>query len=231
MINRIRQYGKKEPSRDAHIVYVVTEGSEDERRYFEFFEGLSSNLNVITIPSREGKTDPEKLIRCAEAEFGKETGHYTVDCQQGDKVWFVIDTDEWEEQGKISTLKEFCKGKNVETFATVTEQKPYSVWNVAQSNPSFEIWLYYHFFKDAPNPKDVERAQTIKDYVDKSLNGGFRYESDPVRLETAIKNSEKNYRATAESSPALFSTQLFALGKEILSFVSSELSKLYNKLR
>lgn len=29
---------------------------------------------------------------------------YTVDYQQGDTVWFVIDTDEWENQGKIATL-------------------------------------------------------------------------------------------------------------------------------
>lgn len=43
MITRIRQYDKKEPSRDAHKLYVICEGSHDEPRYFGFFEGLSSN--------------------------------------------------------------------------------------------------------------------------------------------------------------------------------------------
>lgn len=55
MITRVRQYAKKEPSRDAHKLYVICEGAHDEPKYFEFFEGLSSNLSVITIPSEAGK--------------------------------------------------------------------------------------------------------------------------------------------------------------------------------
>ena len=50
MITRIRQYAKKDPSKDAHKLYVICEGGRDEPRYFEFFEGLSSNLNVVIIP-------------------------------------------------------------------------------------------------------------------------------------------------------------------------------------
>ena len=41
MITRIRQYDKKEPSRDAHKLYVICEGSSDEPKYYGFFEGLS----------------------------------------------------------------------------------------------------------------------------------------------------------------------------------------------
>ena len=40
MITRIRQYAKKDPSKDAHKLYVICEGGRDEPRYFEFFEGL-----------------------------------------------------------------------------------------------------------------------------------------------------------------------------------------------
>ena len=38
MITRVRQYAKKEPSRDAHKLYVICEGAHDEPKYFEFFE-------------------------------------------------------------------------------------------------------------------------------------------------------------------------------------------------
>lgn len=102
MITRVRQYGKREPNRDAHKIYVVCEGSSDEPRYFDFFAGLSSNLNVITLPSEEGKTDPVKLLEMATSLFDEETGRFKLDYSQGDRVWFVVDTDEWEKEGKLA---------------------------------------------------------------------------------------------------------------------------------
>jgi len=40
MIQRRRDYGKREPSRDAHKIYLVCEGKGTEPDYFKFFEGL-----------------------------------------------------------------------------------------------------------------------------------------------------------------------------------------------
>ena len=98
MTTRNRIYGKLEPSKDAHKIYVICEGKRDEPGYFGFFEGLSSNLNVITIPSEEGKTDPKKLSELAASLFDAETGRLSLDYTQGDRVWFVVDTDEWEKE-------------------------------------------------------------------------------------------------------------------------------------
>ena len=50
MIIRRKEYAKREPSRDAHKIYIVCEGKGTEPAYFSFFEGLSSNLQLITIP-------------------------------------------------------------------------------------------------------------------------------------------------------------------------------------
>ena len=113
----------------------------------------------------------------------------------------------------------------------MTEQKPYSVWNVAQSNPSFEIWLYYHFYAKAPNPAEVSETASFKQFVDGVINGGFNYNTDPVRLKDAISNAEANYAVTEQGRLGLYATELPALGREINGFVSVELSKLYNKLR
>ena len=231
MITRIRQYDKKEPSRDAHKLYVICEGSHDEPRYFGFFEGLSSNLSVITIPSEEGKTDPVKLSGQASALFDAEVGLYSLDYTQGDRVWFVIDTDKWEKEGKIAALRGFCQRRKSEICSTLTEVKPYSIWNVAQSNPCFEIWLYYHFYEKAPVVEEVENAVSFKEYVDTKITGGFKYESDPVRLKDAILNAGTNFRVDDRGSLALFSTEMLYLGQEINGFVSGELAKLYNKLR
>lgn len=231
MITRNRIYGKRDPSKDAHKIYVICEGESDEPRYFGFFEGLSSNLNVITIPSKEGRTDPQKLSEMASGLFDAETGHFSLDYTQGDRVWFVIDTDAWEKEGKIEELREFCSARNEEIFQPQTEVKAYSVWNVAQSNPSFEIWLYYHFYADSPKSEEVEKAASFKHFVDGRINGGFNYNTDPVRLKDAIVNAEDNYAVTEQGLLALYSTELSILGREINGFVSAELAKLYNKLK
>lgn len=44
MILRRRTYEKASPSRDAQKIYIICEGKEREKDYFEFFEGISSNL-------------------------------------------------------------------------------------------------------------------------------------------------------------------------------------------
>ena len=113
MIVRRKEYAKREPSRDAHKIYIVCEGKGTEPDYFWFFEGLSSNLQLITIPPDEG-TDPLKLMERAKDILLGESRKYTIDYLQGDSIWFVIDTDTWEKEGKIVPLRGFCSSQNEE---------------------------------------------------------------------------------------------------------------------
>ena len=154
MIPRRRDYDKREPSRDAHKIYLVCEGKGTEPDYFKFFEGLSSNLQVITIPPADG-SDPIKLMELAKKNLIGPGRKYTVECEHGDTVWFIIDTDTWEEEGKIKPLRDFCLVQNSSIKDQMDEVKPYPVWNVAQSNPCFEIWLFYHFYDMKPSQEKV----------------------------------------------------------------------------
>lgn len=86
MIRRIKEYAKREPSRDAHKIYIVCEGKGTEPYYFSFFEGRSSNLQVITIPPSDG-TDPLKLMERARQVLISDNNtekNYSVDgvCQK-----------------------------------------------------------------------------------------------------------------------------------------------------
>lgn len=229
MIQRRREYGKREPSRDAHKIYIVCEGKGTEPDYFAFFEGLSSNLQVITIPPTDG-TDPLKLLERAKRVLIDDEREYTIEYEHGDTVWFVIDTDEWEKQGKITPLREFCADKNASIPECLDEVKAYPAWNVAQSNPCFEIWLYYHFYDKRPNTDEVEKSTSFKEYVDSSVSGGFNFGKDPVRFEDAIVNAEKNYEKDENGILQQYSTEVFILGKEIDGFVKSDIKKLRNKL-
>ncbi|MBP5456198.1 MAG: RloB domain-containing protein [Paludibacteraceae bacterium] len=230
MIQRRRDYDKREPSRDAHIIYIVCEGTGTEPAYFAFFEGLSSNLQVITIPPKDG-TDPLKLMERAKQVLIGEERVYTVEYEHGDTVWFVIDTDTWEREGKILPLRNFCSEMNHGIPQKYDEVKAYSAWNVAQSNPCFEIWLYYHFYENRPEKELVDKFASFKEFVHKSISGGFDYEKDPVRIGDAIKNSETNIQRDVNGLLDIFSSELFLLAKEIEAFVKSEIQKLGNKLR
>ncbi len=177
----------------------------------------------------DGKTDPLKLMEQAKQLFLEDTGIHTLDYMEGDKVWFAIDTDTWEELNKIQPLRDFCTAQN-ELIKKLDERKPYEAWNVAQSNPCFEIWLYYHFYDIPPREVEVGRHPSMKSYVDSRIVGGFNFQRDPVRIKDAIEHSEKNFLRQDNGNPAIYSTEQHILGKEILSFVSSQIAKLRNKM-
>lgn len=229
MITRRKDYVKRSPSKDAKKIYIICEGKSTEPNYFSFFRGLSSNLELIVIPPENG-TDPLKLIELAKAKLIGERREHTLDYMMRDRVWFAIDTDSWEKEGKIRPLREFCDSQNTALSHGYDELRPYEAWRVAQSNPCFEVWLYYHHYSERPDTAETDKADSVKSYVDAKINGGFDYQRDPVRLENAIANSERNFRVADNGCPDEWSTEQHLLAKEILPFVKSELDKLRNKL-
>ena len=208
---RSRRYERQEPLRDSRKIYIYCEGNKREFDYFRFFCGLSSNVNIIPIPIKDGKTDPEKLMEAAREEFGINSDvspKFTLDVSQQDNVWFVIDTDSW--GSKITDLRNFCKSQN----AGLDNE----AWYVSQSNPSFEIWLYYHKFSEKPVKNDVDKYSSIKEFVDAQIPGGFDSRKHPAMIEAAIQNAKATYE---EENQVLirYSTEVFKLGQVILPFV------------
>ena len=190
---RSRRYERQEPLRDSRKIYIYCEGNKREFDYFRFFCGLSSNVNIIPIPSKDGKTDPEKLMEAAREEFGINSDvspKFTLDVSQQDNVWFVIDTDSWGSKA----------------------------WYVSQSNPSFEIWLYYHKFSEKPVKNDVDKYSSIKEFVDAQIPGGFDSRKHPAMIEAAIQNAKATYEEENQVLK-LYSTEVFKLGQVILPFV------------
>ena len=208
---RSRRYERQEPLRDSRKIYIYCEGNKREFDYFRFFCGLSSNVNIIPIPSKDGKTDPEKLMEAAREEFGINSDvspKFTLDVSQQDNVWFVIDTDSW--GSKITDLRNFCKSQN----AGLDNE----AWYVSQSNPSFEIWLYYHKFSEKPVKNDVDKYSSIKEFVDAQIPGGFDSRKHPAMIEAAIQNAKATYEEENQVLK-LYSTEVLKLGQIILPFV------------
>ncbi len=133
MILGNRLYERKEPDRDATLCIIYCEGSKREPQYFQYFEGLSSRiiLEVVEADSH-GDNSPSGLYQraCSDIEGSSPGSLVKYEVGEGDQVWFVIDTDTW--GSHIPNLRLGCAGK--------------TNWHVAQSNPCFEVWLYYHLF-------------------------------------------------------------------------------------
>jgi len=222
-LTRNKIYEKTAPNKDAKKVYIICEGQNTEYSYFNYFKGFSSNIDLILIRSRNGQTDPLKLKEQAILLFlgNKEediTPKFTLSNEYKDEVWFVIDTDRWNEGNKIEQLKEFCKLQN----------NKIGDWSVAQSNPCFELWQYYHFNENKPNIKKVINCASFKHFVSQSIKGGFDNRTMPIEIEAAITNSVTNYSEEKNCQPSLYSTQVHELGKVIYQFIKNELNNAIN---
>lgn len=196
-------YEKQAPYRDAFLFIIVCEGQNREPAYFEFFNGISSRVKVIPVAS-VGGSNPTRLIDVAiEKEKELEVN------QDEDRLWFVIDTDRWREQ-----LHEIR-----------TECEHHTNWRVAQSNPCFEVWLYYHARSVIPEIDEISVCGTWKPYLPTVIPGGFNTDFHPIAIETAIENARQCYKASGYL-PEPGSTQVFQLGEELIPLIKKDLDLL-----
>jgi len=104
------------------VVYLICEGTETEIRYFKRFRSRGCHIDIIPIPSQYKAAD--RLVQKVRATMG--TNPYYPD--EGDAIWCVFDRDE-------NSDEILQKAKQV------AAQKSYQL---AYSNPSFELWDYLY---------------------------------------------------------------------------------------
>lgn len=203
---KIFTYQKKAPFRDASLFIIVCEGTNREPGYFRFFDGMSSRVKVVPVVSAIGSA-PRLLIDVAAAKVQELEAN-----DERDKLWFVIDTDRWREQ--LHEIRQECiQNRN---------------WEVAQSNPCFEVWLYFHAKAQLPVLEHIDRCNNWKPHLHKVIQGGFNPDFHPIAIETAIINAKAAYQATGYF-PESGSTQLWVLGEELLPLIKKELDRLKHR--
>jgi hypothetical protein len=205
MINKNRLFEKKTEFKDAKLIIIYTEGVWREPHYFSLFEEINSHIRIEIIkPATDGNNSPSGLWKQAEEDLLKgDDSLYQLSLD--DEVWFVIDTDQWKEH------IDFLKQKTSEN----------ANFHVAQSNPCFEVWLYYH---GCDHKILIETSSEVKRKLNIVFGGGFDSRKHYFLLENAVINAEKSFHEI-NNQPDTGSTELFRLGKKIFEFVKDELNK------
>ena len=94
-----------------------------------------------------------------------------------------------------------------------------NIWEVSQSNPSFEVWLYYHFIEDKPKDEEVKTYTTFKEFLNHKIKGGFDARKAPIHVKTAIDNSLKHFEKDDKGQPIRYTTEVHCLAQSIYPFL------------
>lgn len=206
-MKRNKLYTRREPNKEGKLYFIFCEGEKRETTYFYFFNRIASQIIIQIVPIEDGKNSPMGLYNnaCLALIKSDENPSPSYALTDEDEVWFIIDTDKWGDE--ITNLRlSVSKHKN---------------WFVGQSNPSFEVWLYYHFQKEKPK-HTVENWRT---FLNDLVKGGFNNNKHPVYIETAIANAESNF-STSNDLPDMATTEIFSISKKILPLVKSDIDLL-----
>jgi hypothetical protein len=203
-MKRNKLYTRREPDKEGKLYFIFCEGEKRETTYFYFFNRIASQIIIQIVPISDGKNSPMGLFNnaCQTLLPTEQNPYPNYSITEEDEVWFIIDTDKW--------------GKEVDELRNRTSKQ--KNWFVGQSNPSFEVWLYYHF-KDS-KPEII--INDWKNHLNEIVAGGFDNRKHPKYIQTAIVNSENNF-STLNNQPEIVTTELFLLAKKILPLVKSDI--------
>lgn len=194
--------------KDYKLFAIACEGSKTEPSYFKFFQYLSPKIKVDVIEDfvtdeemevkHDTKSSPKWVLDRAVKYIEKN------DLHENDDLWFVIDTDKWK-YDQIKELADYCVD--------------YNNWNIAISNPCFEVWLYFHKKAEFPD-LDPITSRVCKNELSKLDNGGYHPLKFIPYFKDAIKNAKAADAANDHYMPEVKRTKVYKLGEAILTEVS-----------
>lgn len=199
-INRTKLLDREHDRRDAKLFIVATEGKETEKQYFGIFNSTRIKVEILAT-TEDGKSSPEYVLE--RLDIFKER----YDLNEDDMLWLVSDVDRW-------------GSKKLSSVCSQARQKGY---NLAISNPCFELWLTLHF--EDLNPLDrtcdhfQARLRTILGSYNKSNLDISCYEKT---IEMAINRAKNLHPSSQQDWPPTLGTHVYRLVEILLQSLGSE---------
>lgn len=193
--------------RDYKLFAIACEGRKREPNYFKVFQYMSHRLAVDIIEEivsenemkviNSNKSAPKWVLDRAVRYIEKEG------LSDEDDLWFVIDKDRWS-VSQIREIASYCD--------------TYSNWNIAISNPCFEVWLYFH-----KKPKFIKghypACGQLKNEISKITQGGYHPLKYIRDIYTAINNAKVNDTNSNHFLPESNETKVYQLGEVLIEFI------------
>lgn len=198
MSRKNRGYKRGEPHRDARLFVIVCEGNKREKEYFTKLAEGHRRVKVRVLPPADndsGKSAPKYVVERAvnyEEEYG---------LAKDDQLWLVMDVDRWGEEVLIPISKE-CQKKDG--------------WNIALSNPCFEIWLHLHI-RDIPQTP-IKSCKQLKSELHQLVAGGYKAEVFISLADQALERASVADDYEDHFYPAVMRTKVYLLVNEMKQF-------------
>ncbi|MBB6003383.1 RloB family protein [Arcicella rosea] len=188
-----RNYKKSIPHRDSSWFIIICEGAKTEVEYFTYFHKLKQQrIKIKVVPPSDNKSAPKWVLDKAVKESEN------LNFNNYDQLWMVMDIDRWELKDLHTIQNECDKIVN---------------WNLAISNPCFEIWLLAH-------AKDLETfssqsGRELKRHFGLLKDEGLFPKNPLQNLHLAIERASK-----ADNSPHFIPergrTKVYLLAQELI---------------
>lgn len=199
------RYQRKHAVREPKKKYIIaTEGEKTEKIYLEKFREQNRRKNVfvqILETKKGGDSAPEKVLERVN-KFARDK----IFDEERDECWLVIDYDSWGED-KLSEIHQNCLESN---------------YNLAVSNPCFELWLNLH----QDNPKTPNKCSVCEQEL-KKLLGDYSKNSFDVdkligKLDKAIAKAKQLHKNKNEPFPKNTGTHVYKLAEKLNEGETSE---------
>lgn len=190
---------RRNPRQEKPICVISTEGEITERIYFEKIKEIYRENYVIHILSSDGrgKSAPKHVIGRLENFIKKKVPTR----RKKDEFWAVID-DDLRGEKQLTEAYEKCQSKN---------------FNLAVSNPCFELWLNVH----QKNPKYPKTCREYDKELTKLLQKQYKkkdYDAEKLisEINLAIKNAGDLHQNKLETFPKDTGTHIYLLIEKIV---------------
>jgi hypothetical protein len=156
------------------VFALAMEGARTEPVYFEAFKPTQRHVSVrmVLVPSNKDRSSPEEVLKRLK-NYAKK-----YPPQPRDNYWIVIDRDGWDP----AILDEVCAAAAIAGY------------EVALSNPCFEIWLWLHL---QHNRAFIDRhvCQRALQEVLPGYSPGSKGNFDPTALVANVQTAIARARA------------------------------------
>ncbi|WP_293146414.1 MULTISPECIES: RloB family protein [unclassified Microcoleus] len=200
-IKRTKLLDRQQDRRDAKLFIVATEGKETEKQYFRIFN--SSRIKVeILATTEDGKSSPEYVLE--RLDIFKER----YDLDEDDMLWLVSDVDRW-------------GAKKLSSVCSQARQKGY---NLAISNPCFEVWLTLHFEELNTQDRTCDNFKARLRTILGSYNGSnLDISAYQQNIENAVNRAKNLHQISQQDWPPTLGTHVYRLVEILLESLDKDL--------